>query len=172
MKKAELKGIMGFVSTDSTRPVIASLMVNSNGKNTTYVATDGYVLAEVVEYRAQEEMTTLIPIEKLNKAIKIVEKEDIQFSPNSIIIEDVTIDFTPTDATYPEYKAIIDRDLNGKGMPVLDPSYLITAANLFKAFGIKPKVRTSEGDNQAFHLEGSNDNYKAQAVIMPIKQGK
>lgn len=170
MNKAQLKAVTAFTSRDEVRPVLASLYVEKEQSSTKVVATDGFTLVEAVfKTKSEETFSTLIPNAKLLKAVKIADKESIQFNKETIELDDVKIRFEPTDGNYPEYEKLIDRTAKVAETPTLDPKYISNVAALFKAFSLKPTIRIG-GNNAPVYFEASDQEVTLTAIIMPLKK--
>ena len=146
-------------SKDDTRPLLTCIRVYKEGENIVSVATDGYILSEVIEktpdvgdfpnvpisdHTLGEADDVLVPAETAKKMIAAIKKSDTlpvlnyaALTSESITTTDLEmttmLHFKSPDGNYPEYRKLVDaEEKKPRSTITINPKYLKQALALFK----------------------------------------
>lgn len=190
----QLLQVAKIASKDDTRPVLTAIKVYREDGKTVAVATDGYMLSEVIEdtpdssdypllmdeRKPVEVEEVLLPAktaEKIGKAI--VSKSAMPVLRYALLegdrvsttdLEEITsLGFRPIEGNYPDYRQLTpDENEVGRYVVHLDPALLKKALS---QFGSERSVRLSISSSKLspITLRSENEGVKKTVVIMPLK---
>ena len=191
-----LLSTIATASKDDSRPLLTCIRVYKEDDKIVSVATDGYILSEVIEttpnaddfpelpFAQSEEQpdSVLVPAETAKKMIAAMKKNDsglpvlsyAQLVKDSIVTTDLeqttALHFRSPEGNYPEYRKLTDVDEEKaktyKTVKV-NPKYLKQVMALFKD---DYNVELSVGDGMSpVFIRSEQDGVKKMAVIMSLK---
>lgn len=195
LTKEQLR-VAPFASSDHTRPVLTRIRATRDKETETIttVATDGYVLAEIIapaddvseypkirEYKKNNPVdTALIDADIAKKIAKAIPKPKDTALPvlNHAIVEDGVISTTDLETTtsyayrepegdYPDYKQLLPKKPSNLQVAV-NPKYLIKAAEMFEKYeGMT--IELGEKKMDPIVLRSDSNGVQKMVVIMPLK---
>lgn len=189
-----LLSTIATASKDDTRPLLTCIRLYKEGENIVSVATDGYILSEVIEKtpsaedfpelpfksEATEPEAILVPADTAKKMIGAMKKSDTlpvlnyaQLLDGSIITTDLeqttALHFRSPEGNYPEYRKLVDaEEKKPRSTATINPKYLKQALALFKD-DTSIEISVSTEKNGAVLIKSNAYETKKTAVIMPLK---
>lgn len=190
-----LLSTIATASKDDTRPLLTCIRVYKEGDYIVSVATDGYVLSEVIEKTPPIEEfpelpniltsdnspgSVLIPAETAKKMIGAIKKSDIlpvlnyaQLLQDTIVTTDLrqttALHFRSPEGNYPEYRELIEREEKKTYTAAkVNPKYLKQVLAMFKD-DTDVDISVSADKFAPVFIRSEHDGIKKTAVIMPLK---
>lgn len=191
-----LLSTIATASKDDTRPLLTCIRVYKEDDKIVSVATDGYILSEVIEStpsadeypelpfaKSDELESVLVPAETAKKMIGSIKKNDTglpilsyaQLTKDTIVTTDLeqttALHFRSPEGNYPEYRKLTDVDEEKaktyKTVKV-NPKYLKQVLALFKD-DLSVELSISEDKFAPVFIRSEEYGVKKMAVIMPLK---
>lgn len=192
-----LLSTIATASKDDTRPLLTCIRVYKEDDKIVSVATDGYILSEVIEttpnaddfpelpFAQSEEQpdSVLVPAETAKKMIAAMKKNETglpvlsyaQLVKDSIVTTDLeqttALHFRSPEGNYPEYRKLTDVDEEKaktyKTVRV-NPKYLKQVLALFKD-DLSVELSISDDKLSPVFMRSEEYGVKKMAVIMPLK---
>jgi len=189
-----LLSTIATASKDDTRPLLTCIRIYKEDDKLVSVATDGYILSEVIEStpstddfpelpfksEATEPEAILVPATTAKKMIGAMKKSDTlpvlnyaQLLDGTIITTDLlqttALHFRSPEGNYPEYRELIEREEKKSFMTTkINPKYLKQALELFKD-DTDIEISTSDDKTAPVFIRSNHYGVKKTAVIMPLK---
>jgi len=183
-------------SKDDTRPLLTTVRIYKEDEKIVSVATDGYILSEVIEstpkaddfpelpfaHSYDEPDSVLVPAETAKKMIAAMKKSDTlpvlnyaQLLKDTIVTTDLeqttALHFRSPEGNYPEYRKLTDVDEEKaktyKSVTV-NPKYLKQVMALFKD-DYSVELSVSDDKFAPVFIRSESNGVKKMAVIMPLK---
>ena len=184
-------------SKDDTRPLLTCIRVYKEGENIVSVATDGYILSEVIEktpdvgdfpnvpisdHTLGEADDVLVPAETAKKMIAAIKKSDTLPVLNYAALTSASLTTTDLEMTtmlhfkspegnYPEYRKLItidDEKAKTYNSVTVNPKYLKQVMALFKD-DYSVELSVSSDKYSPVFIRSENNGVKKTVVIMPLK---
>jgi len=189
-----LLSTIATASKDDTRPLLTCIRIYKEDDKLVSVATDGYILSEVIEStpstddfpelpfksEATEPEAILVPATTAKKMIGAMKKSDTlpvlnyaQLLDGTIITTDLlqttALHFRSPEGNYPEYRELIEREEKKAFTTTkINPKYLKQALELFKD-DTDIEISTSDDKTAPVFIRSNHYGVKKTAVIMPLK---
>lgn len=190
-----LLSTIATASKDDTRPLLTCIRVYKEGDNIVSVATDGYILSEVIQstpdpaefpalpvdgHEIGEATDVLVPADTAKKMIAAIKKNDMLPVLNYAALGDATLTTTDLEQTtmlhfrspegnYPEYRKLIEAEEKKPANTVtINPKYLKQVLALFKD-DYSVELSVSSEKIGAVFIRSNQDGIKKTAVIMPLR---
>lgn len=191
-----LLSTIATASKDDSRPLLTCIRVYKEDDKIVSVATDGYILSEVIETtpsaddfpelpfeKGEEPESVLIPAVTAKKMIGSMKKNDTglpvlsyaQLTKDTLVTTDLeqttALHFRSPEGNYPEYRTLTDVDeekAKTYRTVTINPKYLKQVLELFKD---DTSVELSISDNKMSPVFVRSESYgvKKMAVVMPLK---
>lgn len=139
------------VAHDETRPHLASLLVERDGKHLRVVATDGHRLAKVeAPLKGPKAPPMLIPGRAVREVARVAQgAESIELvcvPPNAFFtVDGVTLGVRLVDATFPPYEQVIPKDspsvVTAERQPLVEAIRAVALASNEKTGGVRLQMR-------------------------------
>lgn len=183
-------------SKDDTRPLLTCIRVYKEDDKIVSVATDGYILSEVIEstpnaddfpelpftHSVEQPNDILIPADTAKKMIGSMKKSVAlpvlnyaQVLKDSIVTTDLeqttALHFRSPEGNYPKYRELTDlTEEKAKTYKTvkLNPKYLKQVMALFKD-DYNVELSVSDDKFAPVYIRSEQDGVKKMAVIMPLK---
>lgn len=192
-----LLSTIATASKDDSRPLLTCIRVYKEDDKIVSVATDGYILSEVIESTPNadeypelpfvktddEPESILVPAETAKKMIGSIKKNDTglpilnyaHLAKDTIVTTDLeqttALHFRSPEGNYPEYRKLTDVDEEKaktyKSVTV-NPKYLKQVLALFKD-DTSVELSVSEDKFAPVFIRSESNGVKKMAVIMPLK---
>lgn len=192
-----LLSTIATASKDDTRPLLTCIRIYKEDDKIVSVATDGYILSEVIESTPsadeypdlpfvktdEEPESILIPAETAKKMIGSIKKNDsglpvlsyAQLTKDTLVTTDLeqttALHFRSPEGNYPEYRKLTDVDEEKaktyKTVKV-NPKYLKQTLALFKD-DLSVELSISDDKFAPVFIRSEEYGVKKMAVIMPLK---
>lgn len=189
-----LLSTIASASKDDTRPLLTCIRVYKEGDNIVSVATDGYILSEVIEatpnpdefpvlpnsIQADVNDAVLIPAETAKKMLTAIKKNDVlpvlnyaKVTPDTITTTDLeqttVLHFRSPEGNYPEYRELIEREEQKEYVTSkVNPKYLKQLLALFKD-DTDVDISVSADKHAPVFIRSNHNGIKKTAVIMPLR---
>lgn len=183
-------------SKDDTRPLLTCIRVYKEDDKIVSVATDGYILSEVIEstpkaddfpelpftHSDEQPESVLIPADTAKKMIGAMKKSDTlpvlnyaQLLKDSIVTTDLeqttALHFRSPEGNYPEYRKlteVTEEKAQTYKKVTVNPKYLKQVMALFKD-DYSVELSISDDKFAPVFIRSENNGVKKMAVIMPLK---
>lgn len=189
-----LLSTIASASKDDTRPLLTCIRVYKEGENIVSVATDGYILSEVIESTpagddypelpsgpvVDDSTDVLIPAATAKKMIAAIKKNDMlpilnyaALSKEAITTTDLeqttVLHFRSPEGNYPEYRELIEREEKKEYVTSkVNPKYLKQVLALFKD-DTDVEISVSADKHAPVFIRSDHMGVKKTAVIMPLR---
>lgn len=191
-----LLSTLSAASKDDTRPLLTCLRVYKEKDHIVSVATDGYILAEVIETTPGDEEfpnlpvddhslgeadSVLVPAETAKKMISSMKKNDTglpvlsyaALTSASLTTTDLAtttmLHFRSPEGNYPEYRELIDREEKKAYNTVkINPKYLKQLLAMFKD-DLDIEISVSNDKHAPVFIRSEEYGVKKTALVMPLK---
>lgn len=191
-----LLSTIATASKDGTRPLLTCIRVYKEDDKIVSVATDGYILSEVIEntpnpdefpmlpnsVQSDVKDAVLIPAETAKKMIGAMKKSETlpilnyaKVTPETITTTDLeqttVLHFRSPEGNYPEYRQLTDlteeKAKTYKTVSV-NPKYLKQVMALFKD-DTHVELSVSDDKLSPVYIRSESNGVKKMAVIMPLR---
>lgn len=183
-------------SKDDSRPLLTCIRVYKEKDTIVSVATDGYILAEVIEttlpdaefpelpfkmHEGTEPQAVLVPATTAKKMISAIKKSDTLPVLNYAILgaeaisttdleETTTLQFRSPEGNYPEYRELIEREEKKVYKTTkVNPKYLKQVLAMFKD-DYDVEISISDDRQAPVFIRSESNGIKKTAVVMPLKK--
>lgn len=139
------------ISSDQSRPHLASLLVERDGKHLRVVATDGHRLAKIeAPLKAGKAPTMLVPARAVRDIAKLAQGAEtidlVCTPPNAFFtVEGVTLGVRLVDAHFPPYEQVIPKTSSSvvttERQPLQDALRAVSLASNEKTGGVRLQMR-------------------------------
>lgn len=190
-----LLSTIASASKDDTRPLLTCIRIYKEGDTIVSVATDGYILSEVIEttpsvddypslpidgHEIGEATDVLVPATTAKKMIAAIKKNDVLPVLNYAYLGDATLTTTDLEQTtmlhfrspegnYPEYRELIEREEKKEYVTSkVNPKYLKQVLALFKD-DTDVDISVSADKHAPVFIRSNHNGIKKTAVIMPLR---
>lgn len=190
-----LLSTIASASKDDTRPLLTCIRVYKEGDTIVSVATDGYILSEVIEttpadadypelphkaHIGNETQEVLVPATTAKKMIGMMKKNDMLPVLNFALLGNDTISTTDLEQTsvlhfrspegnYPEYRELIEREEKKEYVTSkVNPKYLKQVLAMFKD-DTDVDISVSADKHAPVFIRSNHNGIKKTAVIMPLR---
>lgn len=192
-----LLSTIATASKDDTRPLLTCIRVYKEDDKIVSVATDGYILSEVIESTPSADdfpelpfvktddtpESILIPAETAKKMIGSIKKNDsglpilsyAQLTKDTLVTTDLeqttALHFRSPEGNYPEYRKLVELDeekAKTYKKATVNPKYLKQVLALFKD-DYSVELSISEDKFAPVFIRSESNGVKKMAVIMPLK---
>lgn len=189
-----LLSTIATASKDDTRPLLTCIRVYKEGDNIVSVATDGYILSEVIESTpavdefpelpsgpvTDDTQDVLVPAETAKKMIAAIKKNDMlpvlnyaALSKEAITTTDLeqttVLHFRSPEGNYPEYRELIEREEKKEYVTSkVNPKYLKQVLAMFKD-DTDVDISVSADKHAPVFIRSNHNGIKKTAVIMPLR---
>lgn len=189
-----LLSTIASASKDDSRPLLTCIRVYKEGDNIVSVATDGYILSEVIESTpagdefpelpsgpaTDDTADVLIPAATAKKMIAAIKKNDMlpilnfaALSKEAITTTDLeqttVLHFRSPEGNYPEYRELIEREEKKEYVTSkVNPKYLKQVLALFKD-DTDVDISVSADKHAPVFIRSNHMGVKKTAVIMPLR---
>lgn len=190
-----LLSTIASASKDDTRPLLTCIRVYKEGDTIVSVATDGYILSEVIEttlpdtdypelphkaHIGSETEAVLVPATTAKKMIALMKNSDVLPVLNFALLGNDTITTTDLEQTsvlhfrspegnYPEYRELIEREEKKEYVTSkVNPKYLKQVLAMFKD-DTDVDISVSADKHAPVFIRSNHMGVKKTAVIMPLR---
>jgi len=175
-------------SKDSTRPILTTIQLRTEGDEVVSVATDGYILSEVRDHTpAADEfpnVTDGISITEARVLATTAATISAAIKKNSISVlnyahvgsDGVTVTNleqtqqfkdVPVEGTYPRYQQLIPTSYQAKAVVTINPAYLEKLLKVFK--GEDSVMLEIHGPLSPVVLRAAHGELTITGIVMPLK---
>lgn len=189
-----LLSTIATASKDDTRPLLTCIRLYKEDDKIVSVATNGYILSEVIEstpdaddfpllpnsVNSEVNEPVLVPAETAKKMIAAIKKSDTlpvlnyaKVTPETLTTTDLkqttVLYFKSPEGNYPEYRELIEREEKKTyTTATIDPKNLKAVLAMFKD-DYNVKISVSDDKTAPVFIRFEQDGIKKTAVIMPLK---
>lgn len=164
-------------STDTTRPALTGVFLNTVDKTLYIAATDGYRLADKkFVNKVESEIKAIVPASSLQEVLRLITDDDEEIE---ILIIDTQIRFRLSnveltskliDASFPDYKQLIPKDI--KTNLILDKnefSRMVRAAKLFAQESGGSIICEAKADDNSFTVSAVASELGENSASMEVE---
>lgn len=190
-----LLSTIAAASKDDTRPLLTCIRVYKEKDHIVSVATDGYILAEVIEttpddgefpnlpvddHSLGEAEDVLVPATTAKKMIGAIKKNDMLPVLNYAALTEASLTTTDLETTtmlhfrspegnYPEYRELIEREEKKEYKTAkVNPKYLKQILAMFKD-DLDVEISVSDDKHAPVFIRSESMGIKKTAVVMPLR---
>lgn len=190
-----LLSVLALASKDGTRPLLNAVRLYKEDGNVVSVATNGYILGEVIEstppladypelpndHKLTDPDEVLIPATTAKRLVSAIKKSDMLPILNYAVVEAdtatttdleeiTTLTFRSPSGNYPEYRKLLtdERAKGGYVKTTIDPKNLKQVLEMLKD-ETSVAIEVSSNKMAGVFITSESNGVKKTAVIMPMR---